>query len=82
MVDIRGRVRQRTLTMKEPLRVIELLRYDFRQSLRFRVLRRTGNPPDVRRAVAQTGPSGRVEGEAVGEKALALAAAAVTWQPK
>ena len=38
-------------TMKEPLHVTELLRYEFRQSLRFQVWRRTGNP---REGVAQT----------------------------
>ncbi len=31
-------------TMKEPLHVTELLRYEFRQSLRFQVWRRAGNP--------------------------------------
>jgi predicted nucleic acid-binding protein len=31
-------------TMKEPLHVTELLNYEFRQSLRFQVWRRTANP--------------------------------------
>lgn len=31
-------------TMKEPLHVTELLRYEFRQSLRFQVWRRSANP--------------------------------------
>ena len=37
-------------TMKEPLHVTELLRYEFRQALRFQVWRRAGNP---REGVAQ-----------------------------
>lgn len=38
------------VTMKEPLHVTELLRYEFRQSLRFQVWRRSRNP---REGVAQ-----------------------------
>jgi predicted nucleic acid-binding protein len=37
-------------TMKEPLHITELLRYEFRQSLRFQVWRRAANP---REGIAQ-----------------------------
>jgi len=46
-------------TMKEPLHVTPLLAYEFRQSLRFQVWRRAGNPScglafaDMRTALAQ-----------------------------
>ena len=33
--------------MREPLHVTELLRYEFRQSLRFQVWRRSANPRDL-----------------------------------
>src|SRR5258705_13092691 len=40
-------------TMKEPLHITELLRYEFRQSLRFQVWRRAANPREgVLQAVA------------------------------